>query len=493
MKILLLYPEFPDTFWSFKHALKFIHKNASTPPLGILTVAAMLPTEWEKRLVDLNVRPLKDKDLEWADIAFVSAMVVQKESADKVIARCKAAGLKVVAGGPLFTAEYEQFLGVDHFVLNEAEITLPLFLGDLERGEAKRVYTSDVFPDIRQTPAPLWELAERKRYATMSIQYSRGCPFDCEFCNITTLFGHMPRVKTSAQILRELDGLYQLGWRESVFFVDDNLMGNKKHLKEDLLPALIEWRKGKKGMPFNTEISINIADDEALMNLMTQAGFDTVFIGVETPDDDSLAECNKKQNLHRDLVADVKRIQRAGLQVQGGFIIGFDNDTSSTFQRQIDFIQKSGIVTAMVGLLQAPKGTRLYQRLQEAGRLVGSFSGDNVDGETNIIPKKMNIEVLQQGYRAVMKSLYTPKNYYARVKTFLKEYKAPKITIPLNGEYIRAFLRSNIRLGIFGKERVQYWKLVFWTLFRHPKLFPQAITFAIYGHHFRQVMDQHLT
>jgi radical SAM superfamily enzyme YgiQ (UPF0313 family) len=269
-------------------------------------------------------------------------------------------------------------------------------------------------------------------------------------------------------------------------------MGNKKHLKEDLLPALIEWRKDKKGMPFNTEISINIADDEALMNLMTQAGFDTVFIGVETPDDDSLAECNKKQNLHRDLVADVKRIQRAGLQVQGGFIIGFDNDTSSTFQRQIDFIQKSGIVTAMVGLLQAPKGTRLYQRLQEAGRIVGAFSGDNVDGETNIIPKKMNIEVLQQGYRAVMKSLYTPKNYYARVKTFLKEYKAPKITIPLNGEYIRAFLRSNIRLGIIGKERFQYWKLVFWTLFRHPKLFPQAITFAIYGHHFRQVMDRHL-
>jgi radical SAM superfamily enzyme YgiQ (UPF0313 family) len=491
MKILLIYPEFPDTFWSFKHALKFIRKKASTQPLGLLTVAAMLPSVWEKRLVDLNVGALKDKDLEWADYAFISAMVVQRASTNQVIARCRAAGLKVVAGGPLFTAEPEQFSEVDHLILNEAEITLAPFLRDLERGQAQRVYTSDEFPDLQKTPAPLWELVDRKHYATMSIQYSRGCPFDCEFCNITSLFGHLPRVKTSAQIIRELDGLYELGWREPVFFVDDNLIGNKKHLREDLLPALIEWRKGKKGMPFNTEISINIADDEPLMNLMTQAGFDTVFIGVETPDDDSLAECNKKQNLHRDLVADVKRIQRAGLQVQGGFIIGFDNDTPSTFQRQIDFIQKSGIVTAMVGLLQAPLGTRLYERMEREGRLIGSSSGDNVDGTTNIKPR-MSLETLQEGYRAVVKYLYAPKNYYARVKTFLKEYKAPRITIPLNGEYIRAFFRSVLRLGIIGKERVQYWKLLFWTLFRRPKLFALAITFAIYGYHFRQVMDLHL-
>jgi radical SAM superfamily enzyme YgiQ (UPF0313 family) len=492
MKVLLIYPEFPDTFWSFKHALKFVHKKASTQPLGLLTVAAMLPVEWEKRLVDLNVRSLKEKDLAWADYAFISAMVVQRESTQRVIARCKAAGLKVVAGGPLFTAEFKQFTDVDHFVLNEAEMTLAPFLHDLERGRPKRVYTSDEFADIRNTPAPLWELVNLKHYATMSIQYSRGCPFDCEFCNITTLFGHRPRVKTSAQIIRELDGLYQLGWRESVFFVDDNLIGNKKHLREDLLPALIEWRKGKKGMPFNTEISINIADDEPLMNLMTQAGFDTVFIGVETPDEDSLAECNKKQNLHRDLVKDVKRIQRAGLQVQGGFIIGFDSDTPTIFQRQIDFIQKSGIVTAMVGLLQAPIGTRLYKRMEQDKRLVGTFSGDNVDGATNIVPKGMSIEMLQKGYRAVMNTLYAPKNYYARVRTFLREYKAPKITIPINAEYIRAFFRSVIRLGVIGKERVHYWKLILWTLSRRPELFALAVTFAIYGYHFRQVMDLHL-
>jgi radical SAM superfamily enzyme YgiQ (UPF0313 family) len=492
MKILMIYPEFPDTFWSFKHALKFIRKKASTPPLGLVTVAAMLPVEWEKRLVDLNVISLKDKDLAWADMAFVSAMVVQRKSTHEVVARCKAAGLKVVAGGPIFTAEFDQFPEVDHFVLNEAEMTLAPFLRDLEQGHAQRVYTSPDFPDLRHSPAPVWELLDRDKYATMAIQYSRGCPFDCEFCNITALFGHLPRVKTSAQIIRELDGLYQLGWREPVFFVDDNLIGNKKHLKEDLLPALIAWRRGKKGMPFNTEISINIADDEPLMDLMTQAGFDTVFIGVETPDDESLAECNKKQNRHRDLVADVKKIQRAGLQVQGGFIIGFDNDTPSIFQRQIDFIQKSGIVTAMVGLLQAPVGTRLYKRMQQTGRLTGSFSGDNVDGGTNIIPKEMDLDVLQKGYRAVMKTLYAPKNYYARVRTFLKEYKAPRITIPLNAEYIRAFFRSILHLGIIGKERVHYWKLLFWTLFRRPELFALAITFAIYGYHFRQVMDLHL-
>ena len=491
MNILLIYPEFPDTFWSFKHALKFIHKKASLPPLGLMTVAAMLPSEWKKRMVDLNVGALTEKDLAWADVAFVSAMVVQRESTQQVIVRCKAAGLKVVAGGPLFTGEYEKFEDVDHFVLNEAEMTLPPFLKDLEQGRAKHIYTSTEFPDIHQTPAPLWELADLKHYATMAIQYSRGCPFDCEFCNITSLLGHRPRVKTAEQIVHELDRLYRLGWRGVVFFVDDNLIGNKRHLKESLLPALIEWRKDKTGFVFTTEVSINLADDQELLDLMTEAGFDTVFIGVETPDNESLAECNKKQNQRRDLVEDVKRIQRSGLQVQGGFIIGFDSDTPSIFQRQIEFIQKSGIVTAMVGLLQAPIGTRLYERLTREGRLLGAMSGDNVDGSTNIIPK-MNIDILHKGYKTVIDSLYAPKNYYPRVITFLKEYKAPKIVVPLDFEHVMAFFRSILRLGIIDKERIHYWKLFFWTLFRRPQLFPLAITFAIYGYHFRQVMDLHV-
>ncbi len=491
MKVLLIYPEFPDTFWSFKHALKFIRKQASLPPLGLLTVAAMLPASWEKRLVDLNVRKLTDKDLAWADIALVSAMAVQRESTHQVIARCKAYGIKVVAGGPLFTAEYDQFDLVDHFVLNEAELTLPPFLRDFEQGSARQVYSSSEFPDVQQTPAPLWDLLDLKRYATMAIQYSRGCPFDCEFCNITALLGHRPRVKTVEQIIRELEGLYHIGWRGTIFFVDDNLIGNKKHLKKELLPALIEWRKDKVGLTFNTEVSINLADDDELMKLMYEAGFDTVFIGVETPDEDSLAECNKKQNCHRDLIGDIKRIQRSGMQVQGGFIIGFDSDTLSIFQRQIDFIQKSGIVTAMVGLLQAPIGTRLYERLKGEGRLRGIMSGDNVDGTTNIIPR-MNMDVLYKGYKTVINTLYAPKNYYARVKTFLKEIKAPKINIPMDFERFLALLRSIIRLGILDRERIYYWKLFFWTLFRRPKLFPLAITFAVYGYHFRQICNLHI-
>jgi radical SAM superfamily enzyme YgiQ (UPF0313 family) len=492
MKVLMIYPEFPDTFWSFKHALQFIRKRASLPPLGLLTVAAILPSGWEKRLVDLNVRRLTEADLAWADYAFISAMAVQRTSAQQVIVRCKTAGLKVVAGGPLFVTEHDQFPDVDHFVLNEAELTLPAFLADLAQGSPKHLYTTTGFADLHQTPSPLWELAGLKQYATMAIQFSRGCPYNCDFCNVTVLFGHRPRVKTTEQILHELDGLYRLGWRGGVFFVDDNFIGNKKYLKESLLPALIDWRKDKTGMTFHTEASINLADDDELMHQMVAAGFNMVFIGIETPDEASLAECGKNHNKNRDLIENVKRIQRAGLQVQGGFIIGFDSDTPSIFQRQIEFIQKSGIVTAMVGLLQAPTGTRLYERLLKEGRLLGVLSGDNVDGTTNILPR-MNLDVLHKGYRSVIEYLYSPENYYARVKTFLREYRLPKITAAFDFEYVLAFFRSIFRLGIVGRERLHYWKLFFWTLFRRPRLFPMAITFAIYGYHFRQVCDLHIT
>ena len=490
MKVLLIYPEFPDTFWSFKHALKFIHKKAAYPPLGLLTVGAMLPEEWSIRLVDANVTKLKEKDLEWADLAFISGMVVQRESARQTIIRCKESGLKVIAGGPLFTSEYEQFEEVDHFVLNEAELTLPQFLADLEKGCAERVYKTNEFSNIREIQPPVWELAHLRRYASMSIQFSRGCPFDCEFCNVTALFGHRSRIKTTDQIIAELNGLYNLGWRGQVFVVDDNFIGNKRYLKAHVLPALIEWQKDKKGIRFNTEASVNLADDETLMEMMVAAGFDAVFIGIETPDEGSLIECNKKQNKDRDLLESVKRIQRAGLQVQGGFIVGFDNDTHSIFQRQIDFIQKSGITTAMVGLLQAPAGTRLYERLKREGRLLGHMSGDT-DGTTNIIPR-MDLDILREGYRNIMRHIYTPKHYYPRVKTFLREYRAGKIEIPLDFQRYLAFFRSSIRLGIVGSERFQYWRLLGWTLFRRPGLLPLAVTLAIYGYHFRKVSVLHI-
>jgi len=488
MKVLMIYPEFPDTFWSFKHALNFVRKSASTPPLGLLTVAAMLPGAWELRLVDMNVRALRDADLQWADCAFISAMIVQRPSAEDAIARCKAAGLSVVAGGPLFTAEHEQFPSVDHFVLNEAELTLEPFLADFAAGRAQRVYTTDQFADMHSSPVPRWDLVERSQYATLSIQFSRGCPFDCEFCNITALYGRRPRVKSVGQVIAELDLLYETGWRSNVFFVDDNLIGNRRYLKEELLPGIIAWRKGKSGMPFNTEASINLADDPELMRLMAEAGFDCVFIGIETPEEDSLAECNKKQNLGRDLVADVKRIQRAGLQVQGGFILGFDSDTPRTFQRQVDFIQASGIVTAMVGLLQALPATRLWERMAREGRLMGDASGNNVAALTNIRPA-MPLEALYAGYHAVLGRLYAPEQYYARVITFLREFKAPTVTAPLDREQLRALFRSIGRLGIAGKERVYYWKLLVWTLFRRPRLLPVAVTLSIYGYHFRRLCE----
>jgi radical SAM superfamily enzyme YgiQ (UPF0313 family) len=486
MKALLIYPSFPDTFWSFRHSLKFIRKKSAFPPLGMLTVGAMMPPEWSLRLIDLNVESLTDEDLEWADYAFIGAMVVQRKSAQQTIERCKAASVVVVAGGPLFTSEHEQFDTVDHFILNEAELTLPAFLEDYHQGDLKRTYTTAEFADIQHTPIPKWDLINLKRYATMSIQFSRGCPFNCDFCNVTALFGHKPRIKTAEQIIAELDYLYQRGWRGQVFFVDDNFIGNKKYLMNHLLPALIKWQNGKSGFLFNTEASINLADNEDLMQAMVEAGFDTVFIGIETPDEKSLAECNKRQNKNRNLIESVKNIQRTGLQVQGGFIVGFDSDGPSIFQRQIDFIQKSGIVTAMVGLLQAPPGTKLYERMQSEGRLSGLLTGDNVDGTTNIIPK-MDKSQLLKGYEKILNSIYRPRPYYQRIKTFLREYKAPKISNKLDFQRFLAFLHTSIRIGIFGKERIQYWNLMVWTLCRCPKLLPLAVTLAIHGHHFRKV------
>lgn len=466
--------------------MRFIGKRSAMPPLGLLTVAAMLPPSWNLRLVDTNVVPLRDEDLEWADLAMVSAMNVQEPSARRILARCRSAAVTTVAGGPLFTSGHARFPEVDHLVLNEAEITLPRFLADFTAGRARRLYASHEFADVHRTPAPRWDLLNLSHYGCMGVQYSRGCPFNCEFCDVTLLFGHKPRLKRAEQILRELDGLRGAGWRGSVFFVDDNLIGNKRHLREELLPALIGWQQHNRGTTFNTQASINLADDPELLRRMADAGFDTVFIGIETPADDSLAECGKLQNRRRDLVADVKKIQRAGIQVQGGFIVGFDSDRPSVFQQQVDFIQKSGIVTAMVGMLQALPGTRLYDRLLGEGRIRGTGSGDNVDGTTNIVPA-MGLPTLTDGYEALLRTIYSPRSYYQRVRTFLSEFSCPNISPRLDRNRLVAFCRSLLRIGVLGPERFQYWRLLGWTLFRRPRLFEVAVQLAIMGYHFRRI------
>ncbi|MDD4873813.1 MAG: DUF4070 domain-containing protein [Dehalococcoidales bacterium] len=493
MNILMVYPEYPDTFWSFKHALKFVSKKAAFPPLGLLTISSMIPKEWKKKLVDMNVCGLTDAAIKWADYVFISGMVVQKKSAKDVIARCRKMGKKVVAGGPLFTVAYEEFEGVDCFVLDEAETTLPLFLNDLENNRVQHIYTSEERPDIDKTPVPDWSLIDMKKYSSMNIQYSRGCPYDCEFCDIVVLNGRVPRTKSKEQILAELETLYRYGWRSGVFIVDDNFIGNKKKLKTEILPAIVEWSKEKKyPFTFLTEVSINLADDEELMNLMTEAGFNTVFAGIETPNEDSLVECNKIPNKGRDLNAMVKIIQNHGLEVQGGFIVGFDNDSSSIFEKQISFIQKSGICTAMVGLLTAFPRTRLYHRLVSENRLIKNSSGDNTDCSVNFIPK-MNNESLINGYKHILRTIYAPKQYYERIIMLLKEYRPPKrkSKTRFQLQYIKAWIKSTLVLGFKDKGRWQYWKLILRTITRYPRAFPLAISLTIYGFHFRKIVEEY--
>ena len=486
MNILLVYPQYPDTYWSFKHALKFISKKASNVPLGLITIAPLLPDSWNKKLIDLNVVRLKDKDIFWADYVLISAMSVQLASAKQVIERCRQLDTKTVGGGPLFTEEFEQFAEVDHLVLNEAEITLPLFIEDLKNGRPYRIYQSDKFADITKSPLPDYSLLKTGKYATAGIQYSRGCPFDCEFCDITALFGRHVRTKTSAQIIAELDQLLQIGWRGSVFFVDDNFIGHKKKLKNELLPAVIGWMESNDyPFFFITEASINLADDKDLMDMMVKAGFAKVFVGIETPEESCLMECNKLQNNNRDLIDCVRIIQRYGIEVFAGFIVGFDNDPPNIFQRQIDFIQKSGIITAMVGLLNAPRLSKLYRRLKNEGRITDEFTGDNTDYSINFVPV-MDKDELLKGYQKIIQNIYSCKAYYARVLLFLKQYDPPFVE-PLSFNRFMALIKSIIYIGILKKDRIYFWKILLWSIFNKPKAFPLAVTYSIYGYHFRRV------
>jgi radical SAM superfamily enzyme YgiQ (UPF0313 family) len=488
MKILLVTPEVPNTFWSLKSALKFISKKALLPPLGLLTVASMLPESFEKKLIDMNVSALHDRDIAWADYVFITGMVIQKHSVDNIVERCKRLNVKIVAGGPLFTAYPEAYVNINHLVLKEAEITLPAFLNDLEKGFPEPFYNTREKPDLKDTPIPQWDLINMKKYAVMPIQYSRGCPFNCDFCDITALLGREVRTKTTSQIINELESLYAHKWRGDVFFVDDNFIGKRQQLKNELLPAITNWMdKRKRPFSFNTQTSIDLVDDEELMTLMAGAGFNSVFIGIESPNESSLAECNKIQNTGRDIVAAVKKIQQFGIQVQAGFILGFDNDKTGVFDKLISLIQDSGVVTAMVGLLNAPRGTNLYKKLMSENRLTTPPTGDNMDCTMNFIPK-MDIHELLGGYHKVLNTIYSQKYYCKRIKTFLKNYHfSDKAKLKLRYSDIKAFFRSMWRIGIIEKGKIYYWMLMLWAA-RSPRRFILAVRLSIYGFHFRKML-----
>lgn len=491
MKILLVYPQYPNTFWSFKHALEIMGKKAAMPPLGLLTIAPLLENDNELKLIDMNVNPLNDEDILWADYVFISAMITQKNSTEAVIQKCKSLGAKIVAGGPLFTNLYGEFPDVNHFILNEGEITIPLFLEDLKNGNPKKIYNSSIRPDISLTPVPKWDLINLEDYARMALQFSRGCPFDCEFCDIVNLNGRVPRVKSVEQFMKELNSLYDSGWRSSIFIVDDNFMGNLTQVKL-LLRELIKWRQEKHyKWSFMTQISINFASDDELLLLMQKAGFSTVFIGIETPSKNSLEECGKFHNKNRDMVKDIKKIHNYGMEVYGGFIVGFDHDDETIFNTQFEFIQETGIVVAMMGLLTALPGTKLYKRLKSENRLISESSGNNIDFELDFIPK-MDKDILIREYKNLLFSLFSVKNYYDRIFNFLKEYKHYN-NDKLTQNYLTGFLKTLYMLGIKDKNRSYFWKMFLTCLFKYPKSLPKALTQAIYFAHFEQIFVKELS
>jgi len=504
MNALLIYPEFPETFWSFKHALKFLGKRAAQPPLGLMTIAALLPGDWNKRLVDTNVEPLRDRDLAWAGVVLLSGMHIQSESLLAIVERCRARGLRTVVGGPIASSVPAAELKANHVVIGEAESLIAGLARDLEGGTAKPVYQADDRPEMALSPLPDLSLIKMKRYSTMTVQYSRGCPFNCEFCDIIEIYGRRPRTKAVAQVLAELEQLRAAGWRDSVFIVDDNFIGNKARAKE-LLRALVAWRAQTGAIfDFITEASLNLADDTELMQLMKDAGFKSVFLGIETPDESGLIASNKLQNTRRSLLDSVARIQSFGIEVMGGFILGFDTDKEDIFDRMVEFIEKSGIPIAMVGLLQAMPGTQLFRRLRSEGRIVDAGGGNNTFCDRlNFLPR-MDATKLVEGYRGVMKRIYNCEAYYERVKLYLnrahpkpaagdRAKSRPQQSEPwMTRDNLRALVNSIVRQGVFGRHQWSYWKFLAEAATRYRRCFGAAMTLAVMGYHF-QVMTRKLT
>jgi radical SAM superfamily enzyme YgiQ (UPF0313 family) len=492
MKVLLVHPLFPETYWSFKHALAFEGKKAAFPPLGLMTVSAMLPNTWERRLVDMNVAELNDSDIEWADMVFVSAMIVQNISLEGVVRRARALGKRIAVGGPYVSTSSESLPDADHIFIGEAEETLPQFIYDIELGVPKKVYKADERPSLHGTPVPDFGLVDMKQYSAMNVQYSRGCPFQCEFCDIIEIYGRVPRTKTNQQMLAELDALKTAGWRGLVFIVDDNFIGNKKNVRL-FLPDLIEWsRTNEFPFSFITEASVNLAEDEPLLQMMQDAGFRRVFLGIETPVEESLKEAQKGQNTRRSLIDSVHKIQSYGMEVMAGFIVGFDTDPENIFDLQMEFIRESAIPLAMVGLLSALPDTQLWRRLEKEGRLEGYHSGNNTDCSLNFIPK-MNRETLIAGFQSVLQNIYSPKEYYLRALDCLSRFHQNRIE-PRQSTLrkdLKAFYKIVMTLGIRDRSRRQFWKY-FYNLVRfHPRDFAHGLTLAAMGYHFRQITEKY--
>lgn len=481
MKILLLYPEMPNNITNCKETVRLAGRKSSFPPIGLLTVAALLPGEWEKKLVDLNTDALDTRDLKWADYVFLSAMNVQAKSVFEVIKICVENGCKIVAGGPLFTHEYQHFEGVAHFVLNEAEITLPQFLNDLKNGSPKKIYQSKEFADVQKTPVPMWELVDMNKYLYSIVQFSRGCPYLCDFCDVTALFGRRPRTKTPEQIIAELDILVSSGNTESILFADDNLIGNKNVLKKELLPALIEWRSRHPYAPgFTTQLTINLADDEELCHLLLEAGFRHVLIGIESIEEDSLIAMKKKQNAGRDILEIVKYLQGMGFMIIGTFIVGLDTDKPTVFDDVINFIKKSGIVYVIVNVLKAPPGTELYDRMERENRLLKKFEFD--EDKTNIVPV-MDTNLLHQGYKKILTEVYSSEKIVERVLQYYRDknnlYKVKtSLKRKITFAQVKSFFRILYSLGIRDAKRKYFWKLILETLKYNYHFVDHAIFYA---------------
>ena len=491
---LLVYPEHPPTYWGGNFALEIVGIKAAFPPLGLLTIAAMFPPEYDLRVVDMNVTSLEESDLEWADMVFTSTMIIQQVSLQAVIERCNQAGVPVVAGGPHPTTFHDEIEGVDHFVLDEAEEIFPEFLRDLASGKAQAIYRVPRKPDVTQTPVPRFDLIDMKNYNSMGVQFSRGCPFDCEFCDITKLYGRVPRTKTPDQMVNEFELLYRLGWRGQVFLVDDNFIGNKRDAM-NLLPVLADWQRAHR-YPFTltTEASVNLARMDELMDAMIEAGFDTVFLGIETPNPKALLKTKKPQNISKReenyLFNAVRKIQQKGMQVQGGFILGLDDDDESVFDAQIEFIQKVGIPVAPIYMLTAVKGTDMYNRLKSENRILEVSIGGNA--MTLNFKPEMDPKILIEGYRRVTATLYDPtlENYFKRCLTLLEHLKpVPHLLKPRSKNAIYAELMG-VRGRLAANQVPAYMNFIAKVAKNHPQMLSKAIRLAGLGYHFEKITSQ---